>query len=183
MIRIMKFGQIPDSEIFARDEKATNVAPVVEDIIANVRARGDAALLEYCRKFDKAELTSRAVTQEEVVEAFASVDPKVLEILRKAAVNIRAFHKMQVRQGFQTESPDGIITGQKITPIQKVGVYVPGEQMWTGSRGLIRPKPVYTTIDNDAIDIAVPSGCTALDDPVQLPGYGGYKAIIYVENM
>lgn len=66
---------------------------------------------------------------------------------------------------------------------RELGVYVPGEQMWTGSRGLIRPKPVYTTIDNDAIDIAVPSGCTALDDPVQLPGYGGYKAIIYVENM
>ena len=126
MIRIMKFGQIPDSEIFARDEKAANVAPVVEEIIANVRARGDAALLEYCRKFDRAELSSLAVTQEEIDEAFASVDPKFLEILRKAAENIRAFHKMQARQGFQTESPDGIITGQKITPIEKVGVYVPG---------------------------------------------------------
>ena len=126
MIRIMKYGAMPDSEIFARDSKAADVAGIVTDIIANVRDRGDAALLEYCRKFDKAELTSLAVTQEEVDEAFASVDPKFLEILRKAAENIRAFHKMQVRQGFQTESPDGIITGQKITPIQKVGVYVPG---------------------------------------------------------
>ena len=126
MIRIMKYGQIPDSEIFARDEKAANVAPVVTDIIANVRARGDAALLEYCRKFDKAELDSLAVTEAEIDEAFAAVAPEFLAVLRKAAENIRAFHKMQVRQGFQTESPDGIITGQKITPIQKVGVYVPG---------------------------------------------------------
>ena len=126
MIRIMKYGALPDSEIFARDGKAADVAGIVTDIIANVRARGDEALLEYCRKFDKAELSSLAVTEEEIDEAFASVAPEFLAVLRKAAENIRAFHKMQVRQGFQTESPDGIITGQKITPIQKVGVYVPG---------------------------------------------------------
>ena len=126
MIRIMKYGAMPDSEIFARDGKAADVAGIVTDIIANVRARGDEALLEYCRKFDKAELSSLAVTEAEIDEAFASVAPEFLAVLRKAAENIRAFHKMQVRQGFQTESPDGIITGQKITPIQKVGVYVPG---------------------------------------------------------
>lgn len=66
---------------------------------------------------------------------------------------------------------------------RELGVYVPGEQMWTASRGLVRPKPMYTTIDSDALDISVPVGCTELSEPVQLPGYGGYKIIIYYENM
>lgn len=65
---------------------------------------------------------------------------------------------------------------------RELGVYVPGEQMWTASRGIVRPKPTYTVIDNDAVDISVPVGCTPLSDPVQLPGYGGYKTIIYYEN-
>lgn len=66
---------------------------------------------------------------------------------------------------------------------RELGVHVPGEQMWTASRGLIRPKPQYVTIDNDSIDISVPTGCTELQEPVQIPGYGGYKAIIYYENL
>ena len=66
---------------------------------------------------------------------------------------------------------------------RELGVYVPGEQMWTASRGLVRPKPEYTTIDSDALDISVPVGCTELSEPVQLPGYGGYKIIIYYENI
>lgn len=66
---------------------------------------------------------------------------------------------------------------------RELGVHVPGEQMWTASRGLVRPKPQYTTIGSDSVDITVPVGCTQLADPVQIPGYGGYKAIIYYENM
>lgn len=66
---------------------------------------------------------------------------------------------------------------------RELGVFVPGEQMWTASRGLVRPKFEYTTIDNDAVDISVPVGCTELSAPMQLPGYGGYKTIIYYENM
>lgn len=66
---------------------------------------------------------------------------------------------------------------------RELGVYVPGEQMWTASRGLVRPKPDYITIDSDSVDISVPVGCTELSDPIQIPGYGGYKAIIYYENM
>ena len=66
---------------------------------------------------------------------------------------------------------------------RELGVYVPGEQMWTASRGLVRPKFEYATIDSDAVDINVPVGCTPLSDPIQLPGYGGYKTIIYYENI
>lgn len=65
---------------------------------------------------------------------------------------------------------------------RELGVHVPGEQMWTASRGLNRPKPEYITVDSDSIDIAVPVGCRSLSDPVQIPGYGGYKAILYYEN-
>lgn len=64
---------------------------------------------------------------------------------------------------------------------RELGVHAPGEQMWTASRGLYRPKFEYAVIDNDAVDISVPVGCTALTEPLQLPGYGGYKTIIYYE--
>lgn len=64
---------------------------------------------------------------------------------------------------------------------RELGVHVPGEQMWTASRGLIRPTPTYTTIDSDAVDISVPVGCTQLAETLQLQGYGGYKTIIYCE--
>ena len=64
---------------------------------------------------------------------------------------------------------------------RELGVYIPGEQMWTPSRGLVRPKPQFTIIDNDSVDISVPVGCRELDAPVQIPGYGGYKSILYEE--
>ena len=126
MIRILKFGAIPDSEIFARADNGADVSGVVSQIIADVRSRGDAALFDYCRRFDKAELTCLSVTQAEIDEAIAAVEPRFLEVLEKAARNIRSFHEKQLRRGFESKSPDGIVTGQKITPIEKVGVYVPG---------------------------------------------------------
>ena len=94
MIRIMKFGEIPDSEIFARDEKGADVSGIVSGIIADVRSRGDAALFDYCSRFDKAELSCLAVTEKELDEAFAAVEPKFLEILEKAARNICSFHEI-----------------------------------------------------------------------------------------
>ncbi|MBQ4600783.1 MAG: histidinol dehydrogenase [Oscillospiraceae bacterium] len=126
MIRIMKYGQIPNGELFAREEPTSNVAPIVAEILADVRSRGDAAVLEYTAKFDGAVLSSPEVSQNEIAEAVAQVDPAFLEILRTAAENIRSFHSRQVRNSFILAEQDGIITGQKITPIEKVGVYVPG---------------------------------------------------------
>lgn len=126
MIKIMKYGQLPNSEIFARKEPTANVAPIVEEIIRNVRDRGDEAVLAYTEKFDGAVLSSLEVTQSEITEATASIEPEFLEILRTAAENIRAFHSRQVRNSFIISDREGIITGQKITPIEKVGVYVPG---------------------------------------------------------
>ena len=97
MIKIMKYGDVPAEEIFARGTAATDVSGIVSDIIQDVKKRGDEALLYYCEKFDKAKLSSLEVTAEEIDEAFSLVEPEFIEILKKAAENIREFHKAQVR--------------------------------------------------------------------------------------
>ena len=126
MIPILKVGQVPNSEIFARVTPAVDVAAIVSDIIADVKENGDTAVKAYCAKFDKAELTSLEVTPEEIQAAVSQVEPEFLDILREAAENIRSFHSRQVRNSFVIADKPGIVLGQKITPIEKVGVYVPG---------------------------------------------------------
>ena len=126
MIKIMKYGQVPNSEIFARVAPSVNVEAIVADIIADVRANGDRAVLDYNLKFDKAQLETLLVSQEEIDEAFASVEPEFLTILEQAAENIRNFHSRQVRNRFVIADKPGIVLGLKVTPIERVGVYVPG---------------------------------------------------------
>ena len=126
MIKIMKYGQVPNSEIFARVAPSVNVEAIVADIIADVRANGDRAVLDYNLKFDKAQLETLLVSQEEIDEVFASVEPEFLTILEQAAENIRNFHSRQVRNSFVIADKPGIVLGQKVTPIERVGVYVPG---------------------------------------------------------
>ena len=126
MIQIMKFGEVPASEIFARVEPAVNVEEVVSEIIADVRKNGDKALFAYCEKFDKAKLTALQVSEAEIEEAVAAVEPEFLDILQKAAVNIRNFHQRQVRNSFVINEENGIVVGQKIIPVDRAGLYVPG---------------------------------------------------------
>lgn len=126
MIKIMKYGEVPNSEIFARSVPKIDVAGTVAEIIKNVRENGDKALFEYCEKFDKVQLSSLAVTKEEIDEALSLVEPEFLEILEKAAKNIRKFHSRQVRNSFIINDEDGIVIGQKIIPVDRAGLYVPG---------------------------------------------------------
>ncbi len=126
MIKIMKFGEVKNNEIFARSVPAVNVTDIVSEIIENVKANGDKALFEYNKKFDKAELSTLLVTEEEIDEAFKSVSPKFIEILRKAAANIRKFHEKQVRNSYIINDEDGVVIGQKIIPVDRAGLYVPG---------------------------------------------------------
>lgn len=126
MIKIMKYGEVSNSEIFARSVPKTDVAGTVSEIIENVRKNGDAALFAYCEKFDKAKLSSLVVSKEEIDEALNLVEPEFLEILEKAAQNIRKFHSHQVRNSFIINDEEGIVTGQKVNPIDRVGLYVPG---------------------------------------------------------
>ncbi|MCQ2457897.1 MAG: histidinol dehydrogenase [Clostridia bacterium] len=126
MIRIMKYGEVSNNEIFARKIPTANVTDKVADILKNVRERGDAAVLEYTARFDGAALDSLLVTPDEIEEAFAAVESGFLDVLRKAAANITKFHTRQVRNSFIINDEDGIVMGQKIIPIDRVGLYVPG---------------------------------------------------------
>lgn len=126
MIKIYNYGEVANSEIFSRDNIAADVGGVVSEIIAKVKQNGDKALFDYAYQFDKAKLTSLEVSEEEIEEAFAAVEPEFLEVLREAAINIRAFHEKQVRNSFIISNQDGVVLGQKVMPIEKVGLYVPG---------------------------------------------------------
>ena len=126
MIKILKYGEVSGEELFARSEPTFDVTDIVTDIIENVAKNGDKALFEYSKKFDKADIKNLEVTEEEIEEAFALVEPKFIEILKEAAKNIENFHKKQVKEGFEINEDNEIITGQKVTPIERVGLYVPG---------------------------------------------------------
>ncbi|MBR7182260.1 MAG: histidinol dehydrogenase, partial [Clostridia bacterium] len=126
MIRILKYGEVSNDELFARVTPAFNVEEIVADIIENVKTRGDEALYEYCERFDGVRLSSLAVSADEIDEAVAAVSPRFLEILEKAAANIRAYHEKQCRAPFEIKGENGIVLGQKITPVDRAGLYVPG---------------------------------------------------------
>ncbi len=126
MIKIYNYGEVPNSEIFARENISQNVEGVVADIIANVIRNGDSALYGYALKFDGAELDSLEVTPAEIDEAINAVEPEFICILEEAAENIRSFHEKQVRSSFIINDKDGVVVGQKVMPIEKVGLYVPG---------------------------------------------------------
>ena len=126
MIKILQYGAVSAQEVFARVEPVVDVEAVVTDILANVRQKGDEALFAYTEKFDKCRLSALQVSEEEIREAVASVDPKFLEILKKAANNIRRFHEKQVRNSFVLTDIPGVVLGQKVTPVDRAGLYVPG---------------------------------------------------------
>ena len=101
---------------------------VVADIIADVRENGDSALFELAHKFDKNNITAAdfKVTEAEIEEAFSLIEPEFVEVMKKAAANIVSYHQKQVRTSWIDTKPDGSILGQRITPLDSVGVYVPG---------------------------------------------------------
>ena len=131
MIRILKFNELTPSEVFARTEPTTNVSDIVTGIIDDVRENGDAALIRYAAKFDGIDPEGFALelTDEEkgkALEALAASDPGFPEVLRKAAANIVKFHTKQVRNSFIINDEPGIIMGQKVVPLERAGLYVPG---------------------------------------------------------
>ncbi len=126
MIKTYNIKDLSADEILAREEDTVDVSGIVAGVIDNVRKNGDAALAEYTEEFDKVKLDSIVVTREEIDEAAASLDENFRSILRDAAANIEKYHKCQIKQGYSVTDKPGVILGQRITPIEKVGVYVPG---------------------------------------------------------
>ncbi len=127
MIKIMKIEETSTDEILTRDiNLETGVEEIVNGIIKNVKENGDSALLEYCEKFDGAKIETLEVTKEETLAAAEKEDKAFLETIKKAHKNIYDFHSHQTRNNFCINNKEGVILGQKITPIEKVGIYVPG---------------------------------------------------------
>lgn len=126
MIKIFEYEKISEKEILSRSEGKTGVEDIVADIIKNVRTHGDDALLQYAEKFDHVALQELEVSSEEIDKAYDTVDQKFIDVLKKAAEHIEAFHRHQVRNSFLVNETSGVVLGQRILPIEKVGLYVPG---------------------------------------------------------
>ena len=126
MIQIFKEGETDRQTIFARKDPVDSVAAPVQAILADVKAGGDAALKKYTKEFDGVDLTSIEVGMGAIDEGFRAADPGLVEILYRAADRIVAFHQRQVRNSFLINDEEGILMGQKILPLQRVGLYVPG---------------------------------------------------------
>ena len=127
MMKLYRLEDLTPDQILNRDLRAEqDVEEVVDAIIADVRARGDAALRDYALRFDGARLEELEVSAQEMDQALAEADPYFLDTLRMAAANIEAFHRRQLRDSFVMTEQDGVILGQKYTPVERAGVYVPG---------------------------------------------------------
>ncbi len=159
MIRILPYGEIPDEEIFFRGEIKSSVSPAVEEIISAVRKQGDAALRAYADRFDGGAPERFEVTPDEMDAAVRKTDPELIAVMEEAARNIRAYHSRQVRSSFVISEQEGIVLGQKITPIEKVGVYVPGGTA-----------PLSSTVLMDAIPAKL-AGCSQV--VMATPAKGG----------
>lgn len=126
MIRILPYSQTNLKQIFARVNPEMDVTEIVKQIISEVVKRGDEALFEYCERFDRAKLNALEVTEEEIDTAMQTVEPELIRILQQAAANIRKFHQSQVRNSYIINDGNGVVMGQKIIPMDRVGIYVPG---------------------------------------------------------
>ena len=127
MIRILDYAALGKEAVLARKADAPDVSRPVAEILAAVRQEGDAAVLRYCAAFDgMPEGTALEVPAEEILAACDAVDPALLKVMQEAAKNIRAFHKRQLREGFVMSERNGVVLGQKVTPLARVGLYVPG---------------------------------------------------------
>ena len=149
MIRIMKYGEEPDSAIFRRSTATADVSGAVAAIIEAVRTEGDEALRRFEEQFDHVLLDSLEVTASELEAAMVSVSPEFLGVLERSAANIRAYHAKQVRSGYAMTQQPGLIVGQRVIPLERVGICVPGSGSGT---------PLASTVLMNAIPASL-AGC------------------------
>lgn len=166
MIKILDMAKIKQEEVLARTIPMSTVESQVAEIIQNVRERGDMALYEYSEKFDRAKLSALEVSREEIDRAYAAAEPEFKAILEEAAVNIRAFHQNQVKSGFIYNERRGVVTGQKVQALRRVGVYVPGGTAAYPSTVLMNVIPAKIAGVKEIIMVTPPSGGAV--DPVIL---------------
>lgn len=126
MIRILEYGVVSEDRIFSRSTSSRDVSDVVSAILADVKERKDEALRDYTLRFDGAKIDSIEVSREEIESAAKSMDKDFMDVLKKAADNIRDYHSRQKRESFVVSEKDGVVLGQKIVPVSVAGIYVPG---------------------------------------------------------
>ena len=141
----------------------------VAEILAKVKEEGDEALFSYTKQFDKVEITAEniQVTEEEIREAYDLVDPSLIDVIRKALVNIRSYHEKQKQNSWFTSESNGTMLGQKVTPLEKVGVYVPGGKAVYPSSVLMNVLPAKVA-GVDQIVMTTPPGKDGKVNPATL---------------
>ena len=149
MIRIMKYGEEPNSAIFQRSTATADVSGAVAEIIETVRKEGDEALRRFEERFDHVKLIKLEVTASELEAAMAQVTPEFLGVLERSAANIRAYHAKQQRAGYVMTQQPGLIVGQRVIPLERVGICVPGSGSGT---------PLASTVLMNAIPASL-AGC------------------------
>ncbi|MBQ6807590.1 MAG: histidinol dehydrogenase [Firmicutes bacterium] len=158
MIKILRYGETPNNAIFSRELCASGLEQIVEEIIARVRAEGDQALFDYTEKFDRAKLDALEVPQAAFDAALEAVGPEFLAILEEAAENIRSFHRHQLRSSFVLTEKPGVVLGQKVMPLARVGLYVPGGTASYPSSVLMNAIPAKLAGVPELIMVSPPSG-------------------------
>ena len=157
MIRILSYEDTSPAEIFAREDSGRSVSAPVSEIIQAVRREGDQALRRYALAFDKAELGELEVPSETLDAAVESLDGELRQILAQAAERIRAFHRHQVRSSFVISEEEGILLGQKVIPMDRVGLYIPGGTAAYPSSVLMNAIPAKIAGCREIVMVSPPS--------------------------
>ncbi len=126
MLRIEKYTEAAEAGLFVRTAGGADVSGPVAEIVADVRARGDAALRDYSRRFDGADWETVEIPRDEWDAAADAVAPETMAMMARARDNLEAFHRCQVRSGFTVAPRDGVVLGQLVLPLERVGLYIPG---------------------------------------------------------
>lgn len=170
MIKILKYDEVTAEEVFARSEPA-DAAGVVAEIIEDVRKNGDAALISYAAKFDGIDpegfcLEVTEAEKEEALAALEKSDPGLTEIFARAAANIADFHSRQVRNGFIINDRSGIVMGQKVVPLERAGIYVPGGTAAYPSTVLMDSIPAFIAGCSEVVMVTPPNADGSVDPAI-----------------
>lgn len=167
MIKIYQYADMNPEEIFNRKvEQNDEVEAIVAGIIDRVRKEGDAALTDYAWQFDHCRLDALEVSDEEIQAAFERTDKEFIKTLEMAAQNIRAFHSRQIRKNFMINDQEGVVLGQRVMPIEKVGLYVPGGTASYPSTVLMDAIPAQLAGVKQIIMVSPPDKEGKIADPI-----------------
>jgi len=173
MIKIIKADELEKVCIVKKTISSTSLTSAVAMIIANVIKRGDDALREYTEKYDGCVLNNYELPKDVMDRAIINLDPELINIMKRAAKNIEDFHRNQIQKGFEISPQDGIVLGQKITPIERVGVYVPGGSASYPSSVLMNCIPAKIAGVKEIIVVTPPSrkcSTNCVDDVCRIDG-------------